>query len=92
MRCRVRATASLVLFLAAQARELSLSGSLAWAKGALKRRARNGGADAAGEVLRVSSVFLVNHSVLVPFDPSSWLQNRACDRNDFFLGVTAWIR
>ena len=83
---RVRVAAILFLFLAAQARELALSGSLGWAKGALKRRARNSDADAAvnGDVLRVSSVFRVDHSVLVPFDRSSWLKNWACDRHDSF--------
>ena len=58
-------------------------GSPGRAEGALKRRARNSGVDAAREVLRTSSVFSVDRSVLVPFDRSSWSQTWACDRQDY---------
>ena len=46
-----------VLFLAAQARKLSLSASLQWAGEALKRHARDIDGDAAIQVLSFSSVF-----------------------------------
>ena len=47
-----------VLFLAAQARKLSLSASLEWAEEALKRHARDSDGDAAIEVLSFSSYVL----------------------------------
>ena len=73
-----------VFFLAAQARELSLSASLEWAEEALERHARDSDGDAAVEVLRFSSVFWVDRLVLVALGRSSWWENCACDRHDFF--------
>ena len=50
-------------FLAAQARELSLSGFLGWAEGALKYHVQNSDRGAAIEVLSVSSVLWVYSSL-----------------------------
>ena len=58
-------------FLAAQARKLSLSGSLGWAGGALECHPRNSDGGATIELLIVSSVFWVSPSVLVLFGRSS---------------------
>ena len=74
MRRRVRAAASLSFFVAAQARKLSLSASLAWAEGALKCHLRNSDGGAAIEVLSVSLVFWVYPSVLVLFGRSCCLK------------------
>ena len=57
--------------MAAQARKLSLSASLEWAEGALKRNARDSDGDPAIEVLIFSSVFLVDRLVLVALGRSS---------------------
>ena len=74
MRRHVRAAASPFFFMAANARKLSLSGSLGWAEGALKCHPRNSDSRAAIEVLSVSSVFRVYPSVLVQFGRSSWFE------------------
>ena len=55
-----------------------------WAGGALKRHARNSDAEAGITVLSVSSVVLVDRSVLVRFGRSSWLKNWAYDRHMIF--------
>ena len=84
MRCRVRAAASLYYyFLAVQAREISLSGPLGWAEGPLKRYARNSDGGAAIQVLRISSVFWVDRSVLVRFGP--WILLKLGLRRHLFL-------
>ena len=59
MRRRVCAAASPVFFSAAQARKISLPGSLGWAEGALKCHVRDGDASTAIKVLRIPSVFRV---------------------------------
>ena len=95
MRCRLRAAASLFSFLAAQARKLSLSGSLGWAERARKYHPRKSDGGAAMEALSklsVLSVFWVYPSVFVAFGRSSWLKNWAWDRHDFVLGATAGVR
>ena len=85
-------------FSAAQTRKLSyqylvsLSGSLRWAEGAPKCHPRNSDGGAAIRVLRVSSAFWVNRSVLVLFARSSWLKNWGCDRHGFFWGAIAGVR
>ena len=82
---RVRAAASLCLVLAAQARKLSLSASLGWAEEAQKRHARNSDGDAAIiEVLSYPLCFRSLRVVVVALGRSSWWQNWACDRHDFF--------
>ena len=83
MRRRVRAVSSLFFVLVAQARKLSLTGSLGWAEEALKCDPLNSDGGAAIEVLSVSSVFWANPSVLVLFGRSCGLKNRDCDRHDF---------
>ena len=73
------------------ASNLSLSGSLGWAEGALKGHPRNSDSGAAIEFLSASSIFSVYLSVLVLFRRSSWLKNWACDGHDFFWGATAGV-
>ena len=71
--------------LAAQARKLSLSASLGWAEEAQKRHARNSDGDAAIiEVLSYPLCFRSLRLVVVALGRSSWWQNWACDRHDFF--------
>ena len=76
MRRRVRAVSSLFFVLVAQARKLSLTGSLGWAEEALKCDPLNSDGGAAIEVLSVSSVFWVytGTSVLVLLGRSTWLK------------------
>ena len=82
---RVRAAASLCFVLAAQARKLSLSASLGWAEEAQKRHARNSAGDAAIiEVFIYPLCFRSLRLVVVALSRSSWWQNWACDRHDFF--------
>ena len=88
-RC-VRTADGLCFVLAAQARKLSLSSSLA--EELLKRHARDRDGDAAIEVLSFSSVFWVDRLVLIALGRSSWWENWACDRHDRFLGATAAVR
>ena len=73
-----------VFFLASQARKLSLSASLEWAEEALKRHARDSDGDTAIDFLSFSSVFWVDRLVLIALGRSSWWENCACDRHDFF--------
>ena len=84
--------APLLFCFAAQAWNLSLSASLAWAEGALKCHPRNSDGGVAIEVLSVSSVFWVDPSVLVLFGRSCCLKNCDCYRHDFFSGATAGVR
>ena len=82
---RVRAAAGLYLVLAAQARKLSLSASLGWAEEAQKRLARNSDGDAAIiEVFLYPVCFPLLRLIAVARGRSSWWQNCACDRHDFF--------
>ena len=73
----------LLLFLAAQARKLTLSGPLGWAEGALKCHSLNNNGGKAIGVLSVFSVFWVYPSVVVLFTRSSWLKKWAYGRHDF---------
>ena len=82
---RVPAAASLCFVLAAQVRKQSLSASLGWADGAQKRHARNSDGDAAIiEVLSHPLCFRSLRLFVVALGRSSWGQNGASDRNDFF--------
>ena len=83
---RVRAAAGLCFVLAAQATKLLLPASLKLGerRKPKKRHARNSDGDADIKVLSVSPVLWVDRSVLVRFGRSSWLDNWACDRHDFF--------
>ena len=90
LRCRVRAAASLFLFLVAQDRKLSLSGCLGRAEGA-KSHVRNSNGDAAIEVSSVSSVFLLACSVFVMVSRSSRRKSWACGRHGF-LGAATGVR
>ena len=82
---RVRAAASLCFVLAAQARKLSLSGSLGWAEEAQKRHARDSDGDAAIiEVMNYALCFRSLCLVAVALGRSSWWKNWACDPHDFF--------
>ena len=85
--CRVRATATFYYLLAAPARNPLPSGSLGWAEGGAKRRARSSD----GRVLKLlsSCVFWLGGSVLVRMSRSGWLKNWAFGRHDRFLGATA---
>ena len=65
MRRRVRAAASFLFFLAAQARKLSPSGSLGWAEGSPKCRARRGNGDEAFKLLSEFSRFWLVGSVFM---------------------------
>ena len=102
LRCRVRAAPSLIFFLVAQDRKLSLSGCLGWEEGALKRHVRNSSDDAAIEVASVFSVFLLVCSVFVIVGRSSrqtklglrppcFFFRRHC-RGTMFYGLWAWAR
>ena len=84
MHRRVLAADSVCFLLAAQAGKLSLSAFLEWAVEALKPHARDSDGDAAIEVLSFSCVW-VDRMVLVAHGRSSWWENCACDRHDFFF-------
>ena len=75
LRCRVRAVASPFLFLVAQDRKLSLSGSLGWAEEALKRHVWNCNGDEAIEVSSVGIVFFLVCSVFEMIGRSSRAKN-----------------
>ena len=78
--------AASLCFVLAQARKLSLSASLRWAEEARKRHARNSDTDAAIiEVLGYPLCFRSLRLVVVALGRSSWRQNWATDRHDFFL-------
>ena len=89
---QMRATACIVacsppkasVFFTAQAKKLSLSVSTEWAEEALKRHAQDNDGDAAIEALIFSFAFWVERLVLVALGRSSWWENCACDRHDFF--------
>ena len=82
---RVRAAASLCFVLAARARKLPLSASLGWAEETQKRHALNSDGDAAiVEVLSYPLCFRSLRLVVAALGRSSWWQNWACDRHDFF--------
>ena len=81
---RMLAAANLCFFVAAPATKLSLSASIEWAEEALKRHARGSDGDVAIEVLSFSSIFRVDRLFLVAPGRSSWWENCACDRHDFF--------
>ena len=81
----VRFAASLCFVFAVQARKLSLSASLGWAEEAQKRHAWNIDGDTAiVEVLSYPLCFRLLRLVVVALGRSSWWQNWACDRHDFF--------
>ena len=93
-RC-VLAADSLLFFLVAQARKLSLSASLERAEEPLRRHARVSNGDAAIEVLRLSTVFWVDRLVLVALGRSSWWKSCPCDRHrrgTLCYGMYPWAR
>ena len=98
---RARRRQSLFFCLAAQARKLSLQGSLGWAGGTLACHARNSDGDAAIEVLSFASVFWVDRVVVVAVGRSSWCKNCASTAMIFFrshrrgtlcYGLNPWAR
>ena len=92
LRYRVRTAASLFLFFVAEGIKLPISGSLGWAKGAVKRHSWTSDGDVTIMVSIVSSVFLL---VLLGFRdgwPIEQAEKMILRPPRFCLGATARVR